>query len=146
MAIDNFGLEPSEINVCQSHSTSTDAITALTIKSIFFSNIVGYPIQLIEQKSSHALSELIRNKVDLFDFIYVDASHRHNDALVDIVLAWQLLRTGGIMGFDDYMWTPPRDTEVVDTCHTAIDYFLKEFRTKIVVLHIGYRVFVKKIS
>jgi predicted O-methyltransferase YrrM len=37
-----------------------------------------------------------------FDFIYVDGSHRVGDVLQDAVLAWTLLRAGGIVIFDDY--------------------------------------------
>lgn len=37
-----------------------------------------------------------------FDFIYVDGSHRVGDVLQDAVMAWTLLRAGGIVTFDDY--------------------------------------------
>jgi predicted O-methyltransferase YrrM len=37
-----------------------------------------------------------------FDFVYVDGSHRVGDVLQDAVLAWTLLRAGGIAIFDDY--------------------------------------------
>ena len=37
-----------------------------------------------------------------FDFIYVDGSHKIGDVLQDAVLAWTLLRPGGLVNFDDY--------------------------------------------
>jgi len=37
-----------------------------------------------------------------FDFIYVDGSHKIGDVLQDAVLAWTLLKPGGIVNFDDY--------------------------------------------
>jgi len=37
-----------------------------------------------------------------FDFIYVDGSHKVGDVLQDAVLAWTVLRPGGIVMFDDY--------------------------------------------
>ncbi|HEY6213868.1 MAG TPA: class I SAM-dependent methyltransferase [Vicinamibacterales bacterium] len=37
-----------------------------------------------------------------FDFIYVDGSHKVGDVLVDAVLAWTVLRPGGVVMFDDY--------------------------------------------
>jgi predicted O-methyltransferase YrrM len=37
-----------------------------------------------------------------FDFVYVDGSHRVGDVMQDAVLAWTLLRSGGIVLFDDY--------------------------------------------
>ena len=39
-----------------------------------------------------------------FDFVYVDGSHRASEVLVDVALAWRLLRSdgGGVMLLDDY--------------------------------------------
>lgn len=37
-----------------------------------------------------------------FDFAYVDGSHKVGDVLQDAVLAWGLLKRGGIAIFDDY--------------------------------------------
>jgi len=37
-----------------------------------------------------------------FDFIYVDGSHKVGDVLQDAVLAWTLLKPGGVVIFDDY--------------------------------------------
>ena len=37
-----------------------------------------------------------------FDFVYVDGSHKVGDVLQDAVLAWTVLRPGGIAMFDDY--------------------------------------------
>ncbi len=39
-----------------------------------------------------------------FDFIYVDGSHQTMDTLCDIILSFKLLKEGGIMGIDDYLW------------------------------------------
>jgi len=39
-----------------------------------------------------------------FDFIYIDGSHLAFDVLTDAVLAFKLLRPGGFMCFDDYIW------------------------------------------
>lgn len=47
------------------------------------------------------LSILQRN---YFDFIYVDADHTTVGVLLDAELSWPLLKSGGIMAFDDYTW------------------------------------------
>lgn len=39
-----------------------------------------------------------------FDFVYVDGSHQAPDVLLDAVLGFRLLRVGGVMAFDDYLW------------------------------------------
>lgn len=38
-----------------------------------------------------------------YDFIYIDGDHNACGVLEDAVLAWQILKVGGIMLFDDYM-------------------------------------------
>ena len=42
-----------------------------------------------------------------FDFIYIDSDHSPTAVLADAVLAWPLLKVGGVMIFDDYLWLPP---------------------------------------
>ncbi len=41
---------------------------------------------------------------DYFDFIYVDGSHETTDTLLDATLAFRLLKKGGTMIIDDYLW------------------------------------------
>jgi predicted O-methyltransferase YrrM len=40
---------------------------------------------------------------NVFDFIFIDASHSKNDVYDDATLAWKLLVPGGIMLFDDVL-------------------------------------------
>jgi len=40
----------------------------------------------------------------LFNFIYVDADHTTVGVILDAELSWPLLKSGGIMAFDDYEW------------------------------------------
>jgi hypothetical protein len=46
-----------------------------------------------------------------FDFIYIDGDHTAEGVLQDAVLGWRLLKPGGIMAFDDYLWEDPRGIE-----------------------------------
>ena len=41
---------------------------------------------------------------EYFDFIYVDGSHETTDTLYDMVLSLRLLKKGGVMVIDDYLW------------------------------------------
>ena len=41
---------------------------------------------------------------EYFDFIYVDADHTTVGVILDAELSWPLLKSGGIMAFDDYNW------------------------------------------
>jgi hypothetical protein len=52
------------------------------------------------------LSKLAEQKNHLieYDFIYIDADHTTVGVLLDAELSWPLLKSGGIMAFDDLTW------------------------------------------
>ena len=59
-----------------------------------------------------------------FDVVYIDGSHLARHVLEDAVLALRLLRPGGVIGFDDYLWTSPTDPgEPGASPKAAIDAF-----------------------
>jgi predicted O-methyltransferase YrrM len=78
-----------------------------------------------------------------FDFIYIDGSHIAKDVLTDACMSWPLLKKGGIMVFDDYMWGDPRD--VLHRPKLAIDMFTTLFGEELQPLHTGYQVVLKKV-
>lgn len=39
-----------------------------------------------------------------YDFIYIDGSHKADDTFVDAYYAHRLLKDGGLLIFDDYLW------------------------------------------
>lgn len=43
-----------------------------------------------------------------FDIVYIDGWHSAFGALADGVMSWPLLKVGGVMIFDDYLWVPPK--------------------------------------
>ncbi|MEW5320248.1 MAG: hypothetical protein WDW38_011333 [Sanguina aurantia] len=79
----------------------------------------------------------------MFDLIYVDGSHMRLDVLTDAVMAWQLLRVGGLLVFDDYEWNQYEDNLV---CHPrqAVDAFLLVAAHCCQILYKGYQVFLLK--
>lgn len=82
-----------------------------------------------KKKSHLALSEMIVNGVDNFDLIYIDASHYGPDVLTDAVLSFKLLKNGGLMIFDDYLWAG--DENIVFYPKIAIDAFTTIFSSHI---------------
>jgi predicted O-methyltransferase YrrM len=81
----------------------------------------------------------------VFDFVYVDGSHIAEEAIEDAVLAWRLLRSGGIMAFDDYLWNGPPDPRLCP--RTAIDAFLATRRPgSFEVLHKDVQLFMRKVE
>jgi predicted O-methyltransferase YrrM len=65
---------------------------------------------------------ILREENAVFDFIYVDGSHRRDDVMIDCLGAWRLLREGGVMLMDDYTWMP--DNPEAERVAPAVDTFL----------------------
>jgi len=80
----------------------------------------------------------------LFDFIYIDGSHQAPDVITDACMAWQLLKTGGIILFDDYAWLDMPG--ILQRPKIAIDAFTTLFSDKLQVVLIGYQLGIQKIK
>lgn len=60
----------------------------------------------------------------MFDFIYIDASHVAKDVMLDAILSWRILKENGVLIFDDYEWKKYPKTSKYHP-KMAIDCFLK---------------------
>ena len=80
---------------------------------------------------------------ETFDFIYIDADHTTVGVLVDAELSWPLLKSGGIMAFDDYTWGhdsgDPRLAPQV-----GIDLFLHRHELDYQLLTKNHQVWIRK--
>lgn len=85
-------------------------------------------------------SFLIDNAYLEADMIYIDASHQANDVLSDAVLSDNLLKPGGLLIFDDYIWGDGS----TNTPKPAIDAFLTCFANQYDVVHKAYQVILRK--
>lgn len=73
--------------------------------------------------SADILAKMQTEYAEYFDFIYVDGSHAAADVLCDAVLAFRLLRSGGVMCFDDYLWKDDSPMNPINCPKVAIDAF-----------------------
>jgi predicted O-methyltransferase YrrM len=101
----------------------------------------GQTITVMPDLSFYALAELIVQKQQ-YDFIYVDGSHTAEESLADIIMAFGLLKKGGVMILDDYLWDHP--TEHLDRPKMSIDSFINMFIRKINILAQNYQVIIGK--
>jgi SAM-dependent methyltransferase len=76
-----------------------------------------------------------------FDIVYIDGSHAADDVLEDAVLSWRLLKEGGILIFDDYLW----GGNSADFPFPAINVFHRFYGHHFDVIHNGYQVILKKL-
>ncbi len=82
----------------------------------------------------------------IFNFIYIDGSHRASDVLEDAILSFRLLKKGGIIIFDDYQWKfPGRKEYDIDSPRIAIDAFLSIFKEQYTLLSKEYQVVIEKL-
>jgi predicted O-methyltransferase YrrM len=83
-------------------------------------------------RSCDMLAKLIAEK-QVFDFVYIDGSHQAPDVLCDAVMAFQILKVGGIIGFDDYLWfeRAGNGKDVLRSPKIAIDAFTNIYAGKL---------------
>jgi predicted O-methyltransferase YrrM len=110
---------------CGSHITCVDFFHP-QYNDKFDANLVGFEDRLTKIKGvgSTAMNEMLLNG-RRFDFIYVDGGKRRDTALVHCILAWNLLKVGGLLIWDDYSWG--RDKPPEERPGPAVDLFLEAF-------------------
>jgi len=75
-----------------------------------------------------------------YDLIYIDASHRADDTLVDAYYAKNMLKKGGILIFDDYGWKDPKNLHPSNSPELGINIFNTMYDNEFQVLFKGYQV------
>lgn len=100
----------------------------------------AYKTTTIKGTSHIALKRLPSNS---FDIIYLDGDHRADVVLADAVFSFDLLKTGGLLIFDDYLWlNTTLPNEVI--AKTAVDSFITAYRVHLDIVHRGHQLFLKK--
>ena len=79
-------------------------------------------VAVLKDRSFSGLVTLIARGIKA-DFIYIDGSHQAADVLADAILSWELLRPGGLMIFDDYLW-PVFQDQPLKNPKIAVDAFV----------------------
>ena len=100
---------------------------------------VKHAVELVIHKgfSDKMLAKLLaEGKQGYFDFIYIDGSHQAPDVLCDAVMSFRLLKKGGVLGFDDYLWSKPSlyGKDPIFCPRLAIDAFTNIYCHKLKIL------------
>lgn len=122
---------------------SPAAVDMKLVESRFQSNVntavrsSRFPVrvEVHRARSVEALPKLLCDQgAGRFDMVYVDGSHQAADVLWDAVLSFKLLRVGGVIVFDDYLWSggPPHDLLMAPKI--AIDAFTTVYASKVRIL------------
>jgi predicted O-methyltransferase YrrM len=99
-------------------------------------------VEVMPVMSYHGLAQLIVDRRE-YDLIYVDGSHCADAVLADATMAFGLLKTGGYMIFDDYLWNESPD--VLEHPKASIDAFVNLFRKQIAIGMINYQYVIQKV-
>ena len=128
----------------RSRLTCVDVFLSRDVEARFDQNIAEYRdrIAKLVMPSAAALPRLEQAGAR-FDLIYIDGSHRLMDVYRDSTLCWPLLKSGGILIWDDYEWTKPG--RELDRPKPAINHFLRQHASELLELHRGYQIIVRKI-
>ncbi len=107
-------------------------------------------ITIHKSLSSTQLPKLLaEGKQGYFDFVYIDGSHQAPDVLLDAILGFELLRTQGIIVFDDYLWQEPLPggTDPIRCPKIAIDAFTNIYCRKLRIIGAPlYQLYMQKMS
>ena len=120
------------------------------IERIFYENVgkagMANRIRGLKGDSADKLIELIRSREE-FDFIYVDGSHKCLDCYADVVLAWSILRRGGILAVDDvlYYYDKVLAGDYLSYPLKAKEHFMEKIKGQYEVISDSYRLFIRKL-
>ena len=99
-------------------------------------------IRILEGYSNQVLKKL--KQKETFDFAYIDGTHTAYGTLEDAILVHPLMKTNGIIIFDDYGWSDPNRPEPQNSPKQGIDYFYNAFKHFYDVIEVSYQVTLKK--
>jgi predicted O-methyltransferase YrrM len=122
------------------------SLKELNVEKIFYDNIntvdMKDRVTVFKGDSSTILIDLQNTNKNYFDFIYVDGSHKMLDCYTDLLLSFSLLKKGGILGIDDYLYN--KET-ILESPYEGVNHFINKFNKEIKILSQEYRVFLEKI-
>ncbi len=79
-----------------------------------------------------------------YDLAFVDANHFHDDAYIDTVFAWAMLREGGVLIWDDYTWFSYK--RPLCNPRAAIDRFMDVHAGEYEAIAAAQLVFIRKLN
>jgi len=124
--------------------TSASKETLSQIEKNFDENLMPY-IERLEKYKGTSFSFFLNNPNRcVYDFIYVDGSHHCDDVMIDAIKCFEMLKIGGIMVFDDYLWQHYK--KAIDNPAAAINLFLKLKKDSYRLIQVNYQVTIMKLK
>jgi len=119
-----------------------EGVDMKSVETIFDRNMISLNaahknrifIRKIKNNSTNALAMLYANREKYFDLVLIDAGHKAQEVLGDMVFSWPLLKPGGILIADDYLWRDQNSSDILDYPKIGIDSFINSYYKELVVL------------
>lgn len=108
---------------------------------IHFDKTKDFPVQRFRKTTVDYLCTC--RKYYSFNFIYVDADHTTVGVILDAELSWPMLKSDGIMAFDDYNWGNALPLHLRP--RPGIDLFLLRHEGEYELLEKNEQVWIKKL-
>jgi predicted O-methyltransferase YrrM len=96
----------------------------------------------VQYRRMKSLDFLRYEQPDTYDFIYIDGDHTATGVLLDAELSWDLLKSGGILAFDDFEWND--GTGDINRPMPGINAFLDRHKGLWAPVHKGWQLWVSK--
>jgi predicted O-methyltransferase YrrM len=117
------------------HDPENPEIDWKTVKENFDHNIKEFAdrVKFFPFDSYRALSIINVTHKEKFDFVYVDGSHTAADVNLDLILSFRVLKVGGLIYCDDYLWGF-NEFPIYDCPKLGIDSFVNVYADKLMPL------------
>ena len=112
------------------------------VYQVYQEKVKDLPVVSVVSDTHKYLIRQLDNFIGAFDFIYIDADHTTVGVLMDAELSWPLLKSGGVMAFDDYTWG--RDLPPSKTPRPGILLFVEKHKQELDTLVINSQYWIKK--
>lgn len=112
------------------------------VYQVYQEKVKDLPVVSVVSDTHKYLIRQLDNFIGAFDFIYIDADHTTVGVLMDAELSWPLLKSGGVMAFDDYTWG--RDLPPSKTPRPGILLFVERHKQELDTLVINSQYWIKK--
>lgn len=119
-----------------------DRFDMISVEDCFDANLAPYSDRLTKYKGISSSYFRSGPERESFDFIYVDGSHVYADVLHDAFEGFDLLKPGGIMIFDDYLYDLSK--QHADTPAPAIHELLAARRGAYDIVSVYWQLIIRK--
>ena len=112
------------------------------IEKNFDLNTSFYQLNNILMKNKMTSNEFFKKNYNYFDLIFIDGDHSTDQIEIDLINSWNVLKKGGFLVIDDYMWWYYKDLKKNPS--TPINNFIKANISNISKLVVWHQVIIQK--